>query len=114
MARAGLRRVMCTCWPTHAHWGARSPARICTWFAGRTTRTEYDDRRISRTAGGKHGRAVVSRTAGSCSAHAEDVVVVALAARPVQGAHDRPRVVVGAGHVERHAVATERDPAGLR
>jgi len=31
----GLRRVMCTCWPTHAHWGTRSPARVCTWFAGR-------------------------------------------------------------------------------
>src|SRR5690348_18324731 len=50
---------------------------------------------------------------GCCSAHADKGVVVALAARPCQGADDRARVVVGAGHVEWHAVATEGDRARL-
>ena len=60
------------------------------------------------------GACAVSGTTASCSALADEVLVVALAAGPVQGANDRSRVVVGAGHVERHAVPTEGDPAGLR
>ena len=37
--RGGCAAVTCTCWWTRGGWGARSPGRICTWCAGRTTRT---------------------------------------------------------------------------